>query len=102
MNGDGLGKNKYMSLFFIIMWSQYDALLTWPFRQKVTFMLLDQESAGEHVVDAFTHRPIPNEPWKYGSQRFLDMAKELNAKGMDYSILKQMAGDTFTIVEKMM
>lgn len=47
-------------------------------------------------------RPIPNEPWKYGSQRFLDMAKELNAKGMDYSILKQMAGDTFTIVEKMM
>ena len=50
---------------------------------------------------AFMH-PIPLEPWKYGSQRFLDMARELNAKGMDYSILKQMAGDTFTIVEKMM
>ena len=40
------------------MWSQYDALLTWPFKQKVTFMLLDQGSAGEHVVDAFT--PDPN------------------------------------------
>ena len=53
-----MGKGKYVSLFFVIMRSQYDALLTWPFKQKVTLMLLDQGTAGEHVVDAF--RPDPN------------------------------------------
>ena len=58
LNGDGMGKGKYVSLFFVIMRSQYDALLTWPFKQKVTFMLLDQGPAEEHVVDAF--RPDPN------------------------------------------
>ena len=58
MNGDGMGKGKYMSLFFVIMRSQYDALLMWPFKQKVTLMLLDQGPLGEHVVDAF--RPDPN------------------------------------------
>ena len=58
LNGDGMGKGKYISLFFVIMRSQYDALLTWPFKQKVTLMLLDQGPMGEHVVDAF--RPDPN------------------------------------------
>ena len=31
------------------MRGQYDALLRWPFRQKVTFMLLDQDNV-EHVI----------------------------------------------------
>ena len=53
-----MGKGKYMSLFFVIMRSQYDALLVWPFKQKVTLMLLDQGPLGEHIVDAF--RPDPN------------------------------------------
>lgn len=57
-NGDGMGKGKYVSLFFVIMRGQYDSLLKWPFQQKVTLMLLDQSQAGEHVVDAF--RPDPN------------------------------------------
>lgn len=38
------------------MRGQYDALLSWPFRKKVTFVLLDQGNA-EHVTDAF--RPDP-------------------------------------------
>ena len=58
MNGDGMGKGKYVSLFFLIMRSKQDPLLVWPFKQKVTLMLLDQGPAGEHVVDAF--RPDPN------------------------------------------
>ena len=53
-----MGKGKYVSLFFVIMRSQYDALLPWPFKQKVTLMLLDQATTGEHVVDAF--RPDSN------------------------------------------
>ena len=57
LNGDGMGKGTHISLFFVIMRGEYDALLRWPFRQKVTFMLLDQNNV-EHVIDAF--RPDPN------------------------------------------
>ena len=46
LNGDGMGKGTHISLFFVIMRGEYDALLRWPFRQKVTFMLLDQENGG--------------------------------------------------------
>ncbi len=57
LNGDGMGKGTHISVFFVIMRGQYDALLRWPFRQKVTFMLLDQDNV-EHLIDAF--RPDPS------------------------------------------
>lgn len=57
LNGDGMGKGTHISLFFVIMRGEYDALVQWPFRQKVTMMLLDQDNE-EHVIDAF--RPDPN------------------------------------------
>ena len=56
LNGDGMGRGSHISVFFVVMRGQYDALLRWPFRQKVTFMLLDQDNV-EHVIDAF--RPDP-------------------------------------------
>ncbi|CAH1271315.1 TRAF2 [Branchiostoma lanceolatum] len=56
LNGDGMGKGTHVSLFFVVMRGHYDGLLRWPFRQKVTFMLLDQNDR-EHVIDAF--RPDP-------------------------------------------
>ena len=57
LNGDGMGRGSHISVFFVVMRGQYDALLRWPFRQKVTFMLLDQDNV-EHVIDAF--RPDPS------------------------------------------
>ena len=57
LNGDGMGKGTHISIFFVVMRGKYDALLRWPFRQKVTFMLLDQDNV-EHMIDAF--RPDPN------------------------------------------
>ena len=57
LNGDGIGKGTHISVFFVVMRGEYDALLRWPFRQKVTFMLLDQNNV-EHVIDSF--RPDPN------------------------------------------
>ena len=57
LNGDGMGRGTHISVFFVIMRGQYDALLRWPFRQKVTFMLMDQDNV-EHVIDAF--RPDPS------------------------------------------
>ena len=56
LNGDGIGKGTHISIFFGVMRSQYDALLRWPFRQKVIFMLLDQDNV-EHVIDTFRTDP---------------------------------------------
>jgi len=56
LNGDGMGKGSHLSVFFVVMRGTYDALLRWPFRQKVTLMLLSHNQR-DHVVDAF--RPDP-------------------------------------------
>ena len=52
MNGDGFGKGSHLSLFFVVMRGDYDALQTWPFQKKITMMLLDQGN-GDHMIDAF-------------------------------------------------
>ncbi|KAM6169817.1 TNF receptor-associated factor 2 [Rhynchocyon petersi] len=52
LNGDGTGRGTHLSLFFVVMRGPHDALLRWPFNQKVTLMLLDQNNR-EHVIDAF-------------------------------------------------
>ena len=39
------------------MRGEYDALLDWPFRQKVTLSLMDQSGGKKHICDAF--RPDP-------------------------------------------
>jgi len=59
LNGDGMGVGTHISIFFVVMRGQYDALLRWPFRQKVTFMLLDQDNV-KHVIDVFS--PDPKSP----------------------------------------
>ncbi|KAI9543717.1 TNF receptor-associated factor 2 [Dissostichus eleginoides] len=52
LNGDGTGRGTHLSLFFVVMRGNSDPLLKWPFNQKVTLMLLDQNSR-EHIIDAF-------------------------------------------------
>ena len=46
-----------MSLFFVVMRGEYDNLLPWPFQQKVTMTLLDQETGQCNLTDYF--RPDP-------------------------------------------
>nr|CAB3267208.1 TNF receptor-associated factor 3 [Phallusia mammillata] len=58
LNGDGMGKGTHMSLFFVVMKGDYDPLLPWPFRQKVTLLLLDQGPDRKHLTDTF--RPDPS------------------------------------------
>ena len=54
LNGDGDGKNTHMSVFFVLLRSEHDAILRWPFKQKVTFKLYDQQNNNrENIVDAF-------------------------------------------------
>ena len=59
LNGDGMGRGTHISVFLVVLRGQYDAILRWPFRQKVTFMLFDQDNV-QHVIKAF--RPDPNSP----------------------------------------
>ncbi|NXF70824.1 TRAF2 factor, partial [Sclerurus mexicanus] len=82
LNGDGTGKGTHLSLFFVVMKGDYDALLPWPFRHKVTFMLLDQNNR-EHVIDAFRpdltsasfQRPVHDMNVASGCPMFLPLAK---------------------------
>ncbi|KAL2298167.1 hypothetical protein Nmel_017130 [Mimus melanotis] len=82
LNGDGAGKGTHMSLFFVVMRGDYDALLPWPFRHKVTFMLLDQNNR-EHIIDAFRpdltsasfQRPVNDMNVASGCPMFLPLSK---------------------------
>ncbi|XP_069743687.1 TNF receptor-associated factor 1 isoform X2 [Narcine bancroftii] len=82
LQGDGAGRGTHISLFFVIMKGEYDALLHWPFKQKVTFMLLDQNSR-EHIIDAFRpdvssssfQRPVGEMNIASGCPTFLPLSK---------------------------
>ncbi len=58
LNGEGNEMNTHISLFLEILKGEYDSLLRWPFRQKVSFTLIDQSDLKEHVIGAFI--PDPN------------------------------------------
>ena len=45
-----MGKDTHLSLFLVIERGAFDAVLSWPLRSIITFILLDQGNM-EHVVD---------------------------------------------------
>ncbi|CAF1158685.1 unnamed protein product [Rotaria sordida] len=53
LNGDGNARRTHISLFFILMRSEYDAILRFPFNYKVTFCLYDQTPTEQHIIDSF-------------------------------------------------
>ena len=59
MDGDGSGKGTYLSFFIAVMRGEYDAQLTWPFKQKVTLILQDQDHLQQHIAKWF--KPDPTE-----------------------------------------
>ena len=52
LNGNYTGQGTHISLYFVIMHGENDATLRWPFRQKVTFIMLDQDHV-KPVIEAF-------------------------------------------------
>ena len=54
--GDGAGRGTHLSLFIVVMKGDFDEILEWPFKHKVTFQLLNQ-SGGKDIVDAFRADP---------------------------------------------
>ncbi|XP_066451706.1 TNF receptor-associated factor 5 isoform X2 [Eleutherodactylus coqui] len=57
LNGDGSGKGSFLSLYFVVMRGEFDSLLSWPFKQKVTLMLIDQSGKKNHIIDVFKADP---------------------------------------------
>ncbi|XP_035664230.1 TNF receptor-associated factor 2-like [Branchiostoma floridae] len=52
LDGDGEGKGTHISVFLVIVKGDYDQLLTWPFRQKITFECVDQ-NGGSGVMESY-------------------------------------------------
>ena len=71
LNGDGAGKGTHLSFYLSIMKREFDDMLSWPFHQRVTMMLLDQDKR-KNIVKAFRPNPClscflqPNEEMNPG------------------------------------
>ncbi|XP_065679153.1 TNF receptor-associated factor 5 isoform X2 [Hydra vulgaris] len=53
LNGDGSGSKTHLSLYFVIMKSEYDQLLEWPFKKRVTFRLINVLDQAKSHVESF-------------------------------------------------
>ena len=61
LQGRDRGKSTHLSLYIIILKGDYDALLDWPFRQKITFFLIDQGEQKAHRTHQLSpNRSLPN------------------------------------------
>ena len=77
LNGKSLGRKKHLSLFFVLMKGEFDALLKWPFDHKVSLILVDQNHC-RHIVKTFRpirdcpsfHRPVSDMNVAYGCPLF--------------------------------
>ena len=54
LNGDGIGRDDHVSLFFVLMKSEYDDLLEWPFYKEVTCRLLNPDNLDKSKSRSFT------------------------------------------------
>ena len=82
-DGDQTNKNRYLSVFVGIMKGDYDAILPWPFREVVTFRVIDQQPYASQRKDVvavlepdqtpcFSGRPTAEEnPMLQGFRRLI-------------------------------
>ncbi|XP_042333728.1 TNF receptor-associated factor 1 isoform X2 [Sceloporus undulatus] len=93
LNGEGRGKGSHASLFLVLLRGDYDALLQWPFAQKVTLMLLSQNNT-EHLVNTLQpdpalpsfQRPVADMNEASGFPKFISLAKLQSPK---YAYIKE-------------
>lgn len=90
-NGDGSGKGTHLSLFIVIMKSEYDSILRWPFNRRVTFKLMDQSENANHLSETFSpdqrsnsfKRPADEMNVASGCPRFIALT-QLESSGSHY------------------
>ena len=49
-NGDGQGKGRYLSVYFVICKGEFDDNLTWPFKSNIEIKMWQQSQLGECIV----------------------------------------------------
>lgn len=54
INGNGIDLDRHISIFLVVMESEYDHLLEWPMKKKISFELIDQENVTVNVSGTFT------------------------------------------------
>ena len=90
LHRDGTGKRSHISVFFVIMKSEHDQLLSWPFKQNVTISLMNQDTAAEqfsHITETFLPDP--------SSTSFHKPESEMNvASGFPKFVKKPVLKDT--------
>ena len=57
LHGDGMGTATHISIFFVVMKSEYDELLSWPMQKRVTFELINLENEANSVIETFLSNP---------------------------------------------
>ena len=57
LHGDGMGRATHISIFFVVMKSEYDELLSWPMQKRVTFELINLENEANSVIETFLSNP---------------------------------------------
>ena len=60
LNGDGVGRGTHVSVYVAMMKGEFDGILPWPFRQKVTITLCAQSSTVSDYTISFY--PDPQSP----------------------------------------
>ena len=57
LHGDGVGRETHLSLFLVIMKSEYDDILQWPFQKKIKFKLINQQDRSkDHTEQMFPEK----------------------------------------------
>ena len=57
LQGDGMGRSTHVSLFFVVMKSEYDQLLNWPMQKRITLELINHVNEAENVIESFVSNP---------------------------------------------
>ena len=48
-----MGKRTHVSLFFVVMKSEYDSLLPWPFKKRIGLRLINQQNRSSDILEYF-------------------------------------------------
>ena len=83
LNGDGMGRNTHISIFFVVMKSEYDDLLKWPMHKRITFELINHANPNESISESFVsnlnsssfQRPTNNMNIAAGCPMFISIEK---------------------------
>ena len=78
--GDGMGKGTHVSLFLVIMKSEYDEIQAWPFNKQVRMCLINQQDRSKDKVEKLRpdrnsssyKKPVKNFNVAFGCPLFME------------------------------